>query len=223
MTITSLTGPPLIQPFSANGSQAVESEFMEMSDYFKLSIPSVGCFNPTTDIEGYTYGTKVYALAHKAHPESPLLPEALSDAAQILFTSLYAVIVSTSLFQPISPATNSTGIKTTSVSRLVVVVPIAYTITLILFGVVLAIATMFWHGKKPNVLEEEPTGLLSSALLLHSINVTQLVEEAHAAPENHGSMMERLKRRRLKPDTMLMVESYSPLRVSVQYLETESH
>jgi hypothetical protein len=224
MTMTSLTGPPLVQSFSANGSQAVESGSIAMAYYFELNIQYIGCVNPTTGLVSSVYGRQIYTLASKAYPESPLLPEAISNAAQTLFTSIYAVLVSTSIFQPISPATNSTGIKTTNVTRLVVMVPIAYTITLILFGVVLAIVTMFGYGNKPNVLDKEPIGLLSSAIILHRSTVTQLMDEVHAAPEYDDSrMIEGLERKGISPDTVLIVESYSPLRVIVKDLETELH
>jgi Protein of unknown function (DUF3433) len=223
LTRTSLTGPPLVHSFSANENQAVESRSVAVATYFESNIQNIGCVNPTTDISAFAFGRQVYVLASKAYPESPLLPEALSNAAQKLFTSIYAVLVSTSIFQPISPAINSTGIKTTTVTRLVVMVPMAYTILLILCGVVLAIATMFWYGRKPNVLDEEPTGLLSSALILHNSNVTQLIGEVQRAPEYDGRMIEGLERRGVGRDTRVIVESYSPLRVIVLNLETELH
>jgi len=191
-----------------------------MSYYFESNIQNIGCNNPTTDIIATVYGRQIYALAAKAYPGSPLLPEAISNTAQMLFTSIYAVLVSTSIFQQISPATNSTGIETTTVTRLVVMVPIAYTIALILCGVVLAIVTMFWYKRKPNVLDEEPTGILSSALILHRSTV---MSNVHAALEYEGRTAEGLTRRGISPDMVLIVESYSPLRVIVRDPETELH
>jgi hypothetical protein len=217
MTMASLAGPPLIQSFSANDNQAVESRFL--ANYFELTLQEIFCFDPTSDVNSFVYGGHIYVLASKNNHESPLLPEAISNAAQTLFTSIYAVLVSTSILQKITPPTNSTGILTTSETRLVVMVPIAYTIVAILCVIVLAIGTMFWYRRKPNVLDEEPTGLLSSALILHGGNITKLMNKVHEAHDSHGEMRKRLKGIGIVPDTEIIVQSYNPLRVIVPSLE----
>lgn len=99
-------------------------------------------------------------------------------------------------------------------------VSIAYTIVGILCGIVLAIGTMFWYRRKPNVLDEKPTGLLSSALILHGGNITGLMDKVQEARKYHGGMIERLKRIGISLETETIVESYDPLRVILPSLET---
>jgi hypothetical protein len=142
-----------------------------VATYLKSNIQNIGCVArpcipaPSCSGDKYTSWRLKLIPSHLCYPKlSQMQPRGYS-----LLSMLCSSVLQYSNQFP--TATNSTGIKTTTVTRLV---PIACTIVLILCGVVLAIVTTFWYGRKPNVLDEEPTGLLSSALILHG-GVAQLI------------------------------------------------
>jgi hypothetical protein len=219
-TTTGMTGPPVVQSFSANDEGAVEARSLAL--YFELSILAFACSDPSSDFTSTNvYGRQIYSLASKTHPESPLLPEAIKDAAQILFTSIYAILLTTSLFQPISPLVNSTGVKSTNVTRLVIVIPMAWTLMILLLAVAVGIVTMFWYGRKPNILDEEPTGLVSSALILHDSTVMQLMGEVQRGSGRSGRLLQALEHRGLSRNTVVRVNPHTPPRITVPGLETE--
>lgn len=216
---TILTSPPVVQSFLASDN-GVEARFL--APYFETSIQSFACNDPSTDFSSTNvYGRQIYTLASKAHPESPLLPEAIEEAAQILFTSIYAMLLTTSLFEPISPAINGTGIKTTNMTRLVIMAPIAYTLLILLLAVAVAIVSMFWYARKPNILDEEPIGLVSAGLILHNSTVMQLMKKVQRGSGCNGRLLNALGQEGLRLDTMVKVNSQRPLRIIVPGLETE--
>ncbi len=81
-------------------------------------------------------------------------------------TSIYAGLSAKVSFQPISNGQNDTGVSTKKETRLVFVSQVPYIIAAILFGIVAAIVTMSWYGRKPSMLLEEPIGLLGHAAII---------------------------------------------------------
>ncbi len=83
MSIASLTGSPLIQSLSENKDMVKAYKPSAVSVYFDGFFHQLGGFNRTTDIDAGDFGRQVYALAPKVNAVPPLLPEAVSNAAQM--------------------------------------------------------------------------------------------------------------------------------------------
>jgi hypothetical protein len=92
---------------------------------------------------------------------------------------------------------------------------------ILLVAVAVAIVTMFWYGRKPNVLDEEPTGLVTSALILHNSTVMRLIKDVQGGSGCNGRLLDALEQKGLRLDTMVEMNSQRPPRIIVPGLGTE--
>jgi hypothetical protein len=124
-------------------------------------------FDIQSSISTSDFGLHVFRLAMKANNTWPLQPEILVNSTSILFTSIFAALSSTILLQQSDTPSNTTGISTTSTTRLIVVLPVAC--ILIVLVAIMAVLTGFLYHKslKKSILLEEPVGLLSYANILY--------------------------------------------------------
>ncbi|KAL5314180.1 hypothetical protein ACEPPN_018605 [Leptodophora sp. 'Broadleaf-Isolate-01'] len=186
---------PSINAFSSNESDAVQFRPQILSLFFESSLHTIGSFNPTSDVEANDFGRHILSLAEKYNGSSPMSPEALSSAAEVLFSSIYSVLLSTTVMQPRPQPETGIGIYSRQQTRVVVVSPVAYIITVILAGVVIAIVTMFWYGTQPSILREEPVGILSHAAVLVGSDLLETMKRLRDAPRYDGKMVQALKGR----------------------------
>lgn len=136
------------------------------------------CFDATRNVNSYEFGRHVYRIAAQRFPVSPMLPAAIIDATQTLFSTTFAVLASTTLFQPVvSPVANVTGVYSAQESRLIVVSTVAYIILSVLVIVALLNITLFFYARYESILLEEPVGLVSAAGILHNSDVNGMVQE----------------------------------------------
>jgi hypothetical protein len=136
------------------------------------------------------FGRYAYKIANKINPVSPLHPDAMASAAQMLFTTTFAVFASTSLFKPASSPLNSTGIYSTDETRLIVVSPVAYVILGVLGTVALLNIFLFYYARQKSILYEEPVGLLSMAGILHKSDVNTMIENIVLEADFNGKTTE---------------------------------
>ncbi|PVH78370.1 hypothetical protein DL98DRAFT_656240 [Cadophora sp. DSE1049] len=184
---------PTIHSFVKNESDAKAFRPPVVSLFFESSLHTIGSFNPTSDVEANDFGRHILSLAGKYNESSPIAPETLSSAVQVLFSSVYSVLLSTTVMQPVSAPVEENTIHTRQRNRLVVVSPVAYIISIILSGVALAIVTMFWYGRQPSVLREEPVGILSHAGILVGSDLLEKMKIMKDEPGYNGKMVEALK------------------------------
>jgi hypothetical protein len=178
VSMAGLTSSSSIRSIQEHKNRAEVVRLPPLPFYFERTLQQISTFNPTTNIDSNDFRRQLYVLASMSHPGSQFLPEAISEAAQVLFSSVHAVFVSTAILQPAADPVASTAFMTTKQQKLVVVSPIAYVLIGILSYVALAIISMFWYGTQPNILLGAPTGLLSYAMILHGSNLHELVSEA---------------------------------------------
>lgn len=163
------------------------------SVFFELNMPIFNCFDQLSNVAADEFMRNVYNIAVKRSPDSPMLPEAIIDAASSLWSTTFAVLASTELFRPINPLLNGTGIHSAEVSRLIVVSPIAYIILSVLIVIALLNISLFFYAEEESILLEEPVGLVSAAGILHNSSVNEIVNELMRQDVN-GKITAAMKR-----------------------------
>jgi hypothetical protein len=133
-----------------------------------------------------------------------LLPDAIIEAASILWSTTFAVLASTEAFKVLSPPLNGTVIHNTEVSRLVVVSPIAYIILAVLMVVAILNISLFFYASERSILLEEPVGLVSAAGILHRSTVNVIVDKFVTGSRFDGRITEYMKNK-----DELMIDRYS--------------
>lgn len=157
-------------------------------------MPEFNCFDQLRNIDADEFMRNVYSIAAKRLPDSPLLPEAIIDAASTLWSTTFAVLASTELFKPSSPPVNGTGIYSSEMSRLIVVSPIAYIILSVLIVVAVLNISLFFYASQESILLEEPVGLVSAAGILHESSVNEIVDELVKGQGFDGKVTAAMKR-----------------------------
>jgi len=162
--------------------------------FLEKELLDFGCFDKTNTVFSDEFGRYVYRLTSKTFPASPLLPEAIIDAVQTLFSTTFAVLASTELFKPISSPLNATGIHSAEESRLIVVSPVAYIIISILSIVAILNICLFFYARQESILLEEPVGLVSAAGILHNSDVNKMVGRLVNEPGYDGKITKAMDR-----------------------------
>src|SRR5947209_15239039 len=107
----------------------------------------------------------------------------------MIFTSVFAVLANTVLFQPLTGTTlpdidgttvdaSTTAISSSAQTRLFVLPLVAYAILGVLFLIIPCIITATVYTQtRPSILHEEPKGLLSYAAILKSSDVNAFLDD----------------------------------------------
>jgi hypothetical protein len=149
-----------------------------------------GCYDPVSNVDSNEFGRHVYKIASKKNSASPLLPEAIIDAAQTLFTTTFAVFTSTDLFKPTSFPLNGVGVYSVEETRLIVLSPVAYIILGVLFAAAVLNIFLFFYARHESMLYEEPVGLLGISGILHNSDLNTMVKRLFQEPNFNGKTTE---------------------------------
>jgi hypothetical protein len=117
------------------------------------------------------------------------------SSASAIFTTVFAILAATKLFQPTPAPTTARGSVTMSQTTLHVV-PWVASIFHALFTVqsILIILILFHPRKHRSILQEEPIGLMGSTNLLHcSETIEKVVGEAYNDTKFDGKLRKYLK------------------------------
>jgi hypothetical protein len=126
------------------------------------------------------FGQLVLSIARKKDAKSFLTPSVLADSMSGAFSSIFAVLAATRLFQEASPLGPVAGRVYISETRLSLVVWSAYpsiAILATLAGLTVCLAVTVL--RLPPVVNEEPRGILTAANVLHGSNLGDLIRRAH--------------------------------------------
>ncbi|KAM0722392.1 hypothetical protein Q7P37_001833 [Cladosporium fusiforme] len=165
------------------------------------------------------FGRLVVELARKQNPNALLAPSVLTASMSSAFSSVFAVLAATRLFQQISPPGIAAGSISISETRLSLVTWSAYpSIAIIVVLAVLTVCLAITVHKLPPVVTEEPRGMLTAANVLHSSNLEVLIREAHDEQGSPCDLYAWLKRNyqlgwercRLTEDGAVSVERLLP-------------
>jgi hypothetical protein len=131
-------------------------------------------FDPTNDVDTTDFGRLILYLAKQNNVISTLSSSVLLDSVSAIFSSVYAVMASTVLLRQAATPARSTGTIFSTVTRLIVVSWIAYTIIGVLL-VVLCITLLIlrYVHRHRSILHEEPAGLLAYAGILCESDVSE--------------------------------------------------
>jgi Protein of unknown function (DUF3433) len=196
LTVTNgLTALPLIRSFSPYATKATEFRLETFWRTFEQDLQTLVTFEHKSDVDANDFGRYAYYLAARNSPSSPLDPGAITDAVSVLFAVCFAVLSATQLFKPLSPPMESSGISSTSVSRIIVVWQVAYTIIAMLFLIALLNIGLFFYSRQESILLEEPAGLLSYAGILHeSDDIKDMIQEVQRDSHYNGRTLSTANR-----------------------------
>jgi len=219
LTVTSGLTPALfIDSFSPSAKKATEFRPEILWRNFEPGLQNLRTYDPSGDVDSSDFGRYSYSLAKRNNPSSPIDPRTITDAISVLFAVCFAVLSTTQLFQPLTTPKESSGISSTSVSRIIVVTPVAYTITAMLSLIALLNIGLFFYSRQKSMLLEEPAGLLSYAGILHkSHDISDIIEEVQMDPDYNGQTLNAVNRLwNMKRTTAVAVSPTPPLRMRIR-------
>ena len=179
---------PALKSFTPDTSKAQQTRWDDLWEFFEEGIHTFGCFDPMSGVDSNEFGQHVYRISSQKNTTSPLSPETIGDAAEILFSTTFAVFASTVLFRPTNSPQNGTGVRSLDEMRLIVVSPIAYIILAILIIVAGLNVSLFFYARQESMLCEEPVGLLSMSAILRKSDVNVIVEDIASRAGYNGKI-----------------------------------
>jgi Protein of unknown function (DUF3433) len=213
-----LTPVPFIKVFSPSATKATEFRPEILWRTFEPGLQNLRTYDPSGDVDSSDFGRYAYSLAKRNNPSSPIDPGTITDAVSVLFAVCFAVLSSTQLFKPATRPKESSGISSTSVSRIIVVTPVAFTIIAMLSLIALMNIGLFFYSRRQSILLEEPAGLLSYAGILHeSHDISDIIEEVQMDPDYNGQTVKAVNRLwNVKRMSAVAVSQASPLRMRIR-------
>lgn len=157
------------------------------------SLPSYTFFDPSNSIDSDIWGRLVYSMASRQHPENPLLASVIQSSMETLYSSFFASMASTYVFQASENSQQVDALLSEQLTRLVVVSTVAWTVAIIMFLILICNVILIIHSEKSqSILHEEPIGLLGSAVLLN--NSTDISDFVAQLCENSANVREKVKK-----------------------------
>lgn len=180
-----LPSEPVVVSFAPENNNDSPLDFYGRMPY-EEGLQLIRTFDPQTDIHANDFGLLVYNLAEQQDPQSPLDAEQLSNCTVFIYASVFAVFSRSAFFQSLSPPINVSVIATESVTRLIVVPPIAYTIIGIIAVALLLTVQLFVYTNQPSGLFEEPVGLIGAAANLHKSDIMDIIGQVKTDVKQRG-------------------------------------
>ena len=168
------------------------------SDSFESVLHEYTIFNAAAATNADALGFSILSAANTAadkDAKAAMAPDAIQNATERVFTTLYAALATSELLAPAESATGGSGVLVEPVNRLFVARPIAYTIVVVLVLVLVSHVTLWMYTvRHRSVLGEEPVGLLGNAVLLERSDVSAVVRRVRARCGEEGEVREGLKK-----------------------------
>jgi hypothetical protein len=188
--------PPSLQPISFDQSlgQSTDSRPSNWRGFEQdmLTLSNIGDSSSPDFTSGF--GELILSLA-RAGDSSPVpSSETLISSASTTFSSIFAVLAVTQLFQPLSTPQSTPGALSVSETRLSVVLWSAYiSIAILAILIVLNFTMIFYLSRKPSILPEEPRGVLGATSLLYNSGLRKLIVDANQTPGYQGEFYKWLE------------------------------
>ena len=169
-----LPSEPVVVSFAPQNE--TDSQFLlDSQAEYEGFLQGINTYDPETPINSNDFGRLVYNYAQQMDPQSPLDAKQLENSTVTTYALIFAAYSSYAFFQALPTPANTTVIVTESVTRLIVVQPIAYIILGIIIMAFLLTIRLFSYTNHPSGLVEEPIGLLGAAALLHESDIMEIV------------------------------------------------
>ncbi|KAI9667842.1 MAG: hypothetical protein M1821_000661 [Bathelium mastoideum] len=158
-------------------------------------LPEYGLSSPSSDLDSDSFGNVVHAYAQRLAPESNIDNDAYLNSTGVMYSTLFAALVTTQLIEPLQPPLVGTGTLATTVTRLYVVLPIAYSLITLLAVMTVCTVVIFVYVERTNsILQEEPQGLLGRAMVLLQGDVMEFVERVRERHPTERKLLEYVKK-----------------------------
>jgi hypothetical protein len=145
---------------------------------FGIILHSYTFYDPSDTTYTDMFGLLAYSYARTQNAASPITPDLIKNTTEEVFTTVYAALASSALFQLASSPTQAQGAFSTAVTRLYVVTPVAYTIVGFLLLIFVCNVFLFIYSQKHHsILREETRGLLGNAAVLDQSDVSSFVTD----------------------------------------------
>jgi hypothetical protein len=186
---------PVIDSFTRDVAGATQFGLnnLAMGALFESGLDVGIAIDITNEISTTEFGRVVLQRAQDLGARS-LDSEVLQDAMSEVFTSTFAMLSSTTLFNVLANEARPVVAieRSTTVQRLFVYLPVASLLCAVLgLSVLCTISTSVYSRKHSSILREEPSGLLSYAdILLGSSGIDYLLKKVRAHPEYDGRTMQ---------------------------------
>ena len=211
---------PSVSAFDVNGPTISEYRPWWWAS-FESNIQQVAAVDTTTNFNVTTttnFGRMILDYSRRHSSPSYLGSDAISNAAQTLFTSLYATMLSTQMFTTAPIPVPVSGVLSTTSSRLFVAIPIAaIMIAALIFAALVIILIWIYTVKHGSVLFEEPVGLAGAASVMCGSVVNTKFGEIRDGRGFSGCAAEDLKRSQWAeaPSRFVMSEQEDPIRAKI--------
>jgi Protein of unknown function (DUF3433) len=141
-----------------------------------------------------TFSILVYEIATRLNPQNPLDPPNVQKALEQAWSGVFAYVAATAVIE--APSTRVVDAQISSIKqRLFVVTPVAWTIVVIMLLVLICNALLIWHAEvNTSILEEEPIGLLGSAILLHDSDLSKFLADRRCQISNEEEVDEGIEK-----------------------------
>lgn len=170
------TPEPLIVQFS-HEAQASKPILFESWTIYEEQLQALQGFNVQSNLEANEFGRLVYSLSSQIDRQSPLMPEKIKNATEIVFSSVFSTFSSSNLFTDRSTPSNTTLLVTESQTRLIVIPQVAYAILAMISCALALTVVMIFYSSKKSILLEEPIGIFGSAAILYQSNVGEKLKD----------------------------------------------
>jgi hypothetical protein len=154
---------------------------------YEQGLQGIQTYDALTNLWANDFGRLLYGVASIEDPSSPLGVDNLSTCITALYASIFAIFASGDLIVPLSPPQSIMLTAAVPVTRLLVVQPLAYALTVLLLINLLLTVLLLRYTGQTSILSEELEGPLGAAALLHGSEVMDIVGEAKCYAENPGN------------------------------------
>jgi hypothetical protein len=176
-----------------------ENNVTEFRPYFsgmvENMLPTYSNIDPSGTVDSDLFGRAVYSLASRENPQNPLDSKAIKSSMETTYSSFFASMVSSYVFQPSENARTLNATHTEQLTRLIVVPPVAWTVVFTMCLILVCnIRLIFYTKKRKSILDEEPVGLLGSAKLLQDSDICKFVSGLRNSGSPDCAFREMMKR-----------------------------
>ncbi|KAK5122870.1 hypothetical protein LTR85_003785 [Meristemomyces frigidus] len=196
-TSGSVTGPPSFLPFSFQPGLATPLDARpynwRLFEQQLIALSNIGN-NNSPDFTSQ-FGDLILNMIDAQDAAHKLNPSILISATATAFSSAFAILARTRLYQELPPGQSATGSVVYSQTRLATVAWSAYTsIAIVSVLVILTVNLIVAMRLKRPTLAEEPRGILCAAALLHGSGLQELVGNKQWRQNYEGRFYEWLQK-----------------------------
>ena len=185
LTVAASTpAPASLQFVSFNVSAEEEMGPGHAQTLIEITLSEYETLDISANVQADAFGLAVLETARARNSSSPFDSATMLNATADVYATVFAGITHLALIGPLSSSSAASlprqqATVSTSVVRLYVTRPIAWTLEVLAFSMLLCTASLFVYAQcRESILREEPVGLLGRAVVLDGSNIADVVQDA---------------------------------------------